>query len=336
MHCKLIASSTVVLGACWLTGCAGGEKTLPPSPDTPQAQEEQLSNEAGVTVISSWLPEDFRRHQEDLLAKARAELGENPDDPDPLIWVGRRLGYLGRYEEAIEIYSQAIEQHPENAKILRHRGHRYISTRRFDLAVADLEHASELVQGQPDEIEPDGLPNARGLPTSTTHSNIWYHLGLAYYLRGELEEALRAYRACLEVSANPDMLSATSHWLYMTLRRLGRDEEAEVVLQPIHADMDIIENRDYHRLLLMYKGETPPERLLEEARAEGGIGAATVGYGVGNWYLYHSMGERALELFREVLASEQRSAFGFIAAETELSRLGSVDQQAATGSETSL
>ena len=322
MRFKLIASSTVVLGACWLTSCAGDDKTLPQSQDTRQAQEEQLSDEAGVTAISPWLPEDLRRHQEGLLAEARAELAENPDDPDALIWVGRRLGYLGRYEEAIEIYSQGIEQHPENAKILRHRGHRYISTRRFHLAVTDLERASELVQGQPDEIEPDGLPNARGTPTSTTQSNIWYHLGLAYYLRGELEEAFRAYRACLEVSANPDMLSATSHWLYMTLRRLGRNEDAEVVLQPIHADMDIIENRDYHRLLLMYKGETPPERLLEEARTEGGIGAATVGYGVGNWYLYNSMGERALELFREVVAGEQRSAFGFIAAETELSRLG--------------
>ena len=48
-----------------------------------------------------------------------------------------------------------------------------------------------------------------------------------------------------------DLLVATSHWLYMTLRRLGRDDEARQVLKPIHADMYIIENHSYHRLLLM-------------------------------------------------------------------------------------
>ncbi|KKK85243.1 hypothetical protein LCGC14_2775240, partial [marine sediment metagenome] len=68
-----------------------------------------------------------------------------------------------------------------------------------------------------------------------------YHRGLAYYLSGRFEEALQAYRECLQVSNNPDALVATSYWLYMTLRYLGKETEANGVLESITSDMDIIE-----------------------------------------------------------------------------------------------
>ena len=61
----------------------------------------------------------------------------------------------------------------------RHRGHRYVSIREFDRAIADLEYAATLIEGTEDEIEPDGMPNAMNIPVSSLHSNIWYHLGLA-------------------------------------------------------------------------------------------------------------------------------------------------------------
>jgi tetratricopeptide (TPR) repeat protein len=200
----------------------------------------------------------------------------------------------------------------------RHRGHRYITVREFDRAVADLEDAALLITGKPDQVEPDGLPNARNIPTSTLQSNIWYHLGLGYYLQGDLENALRAYRECLEVSANPDMLVATSHWLYMTLRRLDRAAEAAKLLEPIHADMDIIENDGYHRLLLMYKGELTADQLLSEMGADDGIADATLGYGVGNWYLYNGDPKQAIEVYRTVLNVPQWPAFGYIAAEADM------------------
>lgn len=117
--------------------------------------------------------------------------------------------------------------------------------REFDRAIADLTRAAELTAGRPDAIEPDGIPNARNVPTSTLQSNIWYHLGLAHYLKGDFNRALVAYREAMRVSGNPDMLVATSHWLYMTLRRLGRATEAEAVLAPISREMAIIENDAY-------------------------------------------------------------------------------------------
>jgi tetratricopeptide (TPR) repeat protein len=170
-------------------------------------------------------------------------------------------------------------------------------------------------------VEPDGLPNERNTPTSTLGSNIWYHLGLAYYLKGEWAEAERCYRKCLEFSRNPDMFCATTHWLYMTLRRSGRDDEARAVLEPITADMDIIENRAYHRLLLMYKGEVEPESLLGPAIEAGGADLATTGYGIGNWHVCHGDRKTAEQIFRRIVRTGFWPAFGHLAAEADLARI---------------
>jgi tetratricopeptide (TPR) repeat protein len=262
---------------------------------------------------------DVRAQRERELATARAAYDQAPNDPDALIWLGRRTAYLGHYDEAIQIFTAGIEKHPNDARMLRHRGHRWITLRQFDNAVADLNRAATLAAGKPDEVEPDGLPNARNLPLTTLQSNIYYHLGLAHYLKGDFEKALDAYRACMKVSNNPDGVVSTSHWLYMTLRRLGRREEAERVLEPISTDMEIIENGAYHKLLLMYRGEIAPEELATSDPAT--VDGATILYGVGNWYVVEGQPERGRPLFERVVAGPQWSSFGYVAAETELHRL---------------
>jgi tetratricopeptide (TPR) repeat protein len=277
----------------------------------------------GEPLVPPPLSVETRRNHEARLLEARTDWERDSHDPEAVVWLGRRTAYLGRYREAIAIYTRGIEEHPEYATLYRHRGHRYITLRQFDSAITDLERAADLVAGTPDEIEPDGLPNARNTPTSTSHSNIWYHLGLAYYLTGDLEQALRCYRECLALSKNPDMLCATTYWLYLTLRRLGRVEEAVQVLGPIHADMDIIENRSYHRLLMTFRGQHAAHVVLREAQGDrSSVDFATVGYGVGSWYLAGGERRRALGLYREVRRTSSWAAFGHIAAEADLKRLG--------------
>ncbi len=283
-------------------------------------RDEQGWSVDGAPLLPVALDETTRADFEAKLAAARAEFEATPEDVDAAIWVGRRTAYLGRYRDAIEIYDRALERHPDDARVLRHRGHRFLSVRRFASAVSDLEAAAALIDGLPDQVEPDGLPNSRNIPTSTLHSNVWYHLGLAYYLQGDLGNAERAYRRCLEYSANPDMLCATSHWLYMTLRRQGKHEEAQAILEPIHGEMDILENHSYHRLLLMYKSELDPETLLAEGERGSGLDAA-LGYGIANWYLVQGQRDRAMELMMKIRAAGPWPAFGAIAAEVDLARL---------------
>jgi tetratricopeptide (TPR) repeat protein len=263
-----------------------------------------------------------RQEMEARLRQAKAEHEANPNDPNALIWFGRRTAYLGRFREAIDTFSKGIAKFPTDARFYRHRGHRHITVRQFDQAIADLEKAAKLTRGKPDEVEPDGQPNARNIPTSTLQFNIWYHLGLAYYLTNQNEKALKAYRECLKVSRSPDRLVATSHWLYMTLRRLKRESDAAKVLQPISEDMDVIENTGYYRLLLMYKGIIPTEVLLAETlKQENSAASHSVMYGIGNWYLYNGRRDDAVALYRKMLASDQWTSFGYIAAEADVKRL---------------
>ena len=286
---------------------------LPPAP-------EAISL-LGDTLFAPPLPDSIRVRYEQRLAEARRDFDNHPELPGNIIWLGRRTAYLGRFREAIAIYSRGIEAHPDDPRLLRHRGHRYITLRVFALAISDLERATRLMAKRMDETEPDGLPNARNLPTSTLKFNIWYHLGLAHYLSGDFPSARRAYRECLRVSTTPDMLCATSHWLYMTLRRLGREGEARALLEPIRADLDVIENRSYQRLLLFYKGALPMDSLLSGSGDRTAIDDATIGYGIGNWDLYHGRRAEAEAIFRRIVAGPQWPAFGAIAAEAEIARI---------------
>jgi len=259
---------------------------------------------------------------ESQLAEAREAYEADPNDPDAIIWFGRRLAYPGRFREAIEVYTRGIERFPGDARLYRHRGHRYITLRKFALAIADFEKAATLTRGKRDEVEPDGQPNAQNIPTSTLQFNIWYHLGLAYYLTGQNNRALRSYRECLKVSKNPDALVATTHWLYMTLRRLNRVKEASQVLASIHPGIEIIENDGYYRLLLMYRELVTAESLIAEALKQGNSpGAHSILYGIGNWYSYNGRREVAQRVFQQILSTDQWTSFGYIAAEVDSAKL---------------
>lgn len=270
-------------------------------------------------VLAVVAPLSAQQNLEDNLRQAQAAYERDTADADAIIWLGRRHAYLGQYREAVEVFTKGIALHPKDARFLRHRGHRYITLRQFKAAIADLEKAAELTRGQPDEIEPDGAPNAYNIPTSTLQSNIWYHLALAHYLEHDFDKALRGWVQAMAVSKNDDMKVATADWLYMTLRRLGRTGDAAEVLVPITKDMRILENHAYHKRLLMYKGELRPEDLLSE-RTDDAVQLATYGYGVANWYLYNGEREKALALFRRIVAGKNPAAFGYIAAEMELAK----------------
>ena len=286
------------------------------------AQGPEATSLLGKPLHAAAIPPETRTRLEANLATARAEFDKDPASADAAIWLGRRTAYLARFRDAIAIFSSAIEKHPSEARLYRHRGHRYITVREFDTAIADLSKAASLVAPRADEVEPDGQPNARNIPTGTLKTNIYYHLGLAHYLKGDFARAAEAYELCMRHSRNPDMQVATAHWQYMTLRRLNRVDDARKVLEPITASMDVFENGSYHRLLLMYKGETGADALLSSVKA-GGLDGATVGYGVANWHLYHGRPAEAQKILSDIVEQNatQWAAFGYIASEAEIARM---------------
>lgn len=317
-----------------LAGCGGEPDDLPdeggrdrtgaPQEQAPLPEGAQARSLLGEPLFPPSLSEEVRARRGEDLTRALADLEAAPEDADAIIWAGRRYAYLGRYREAIETFTRGIELHPDDARLYRHRGHRFITVRELDRAIADFRRAAELVEGEPDRVEPDGQPNALGVPTSTLHFNIWYHYGLAHYLKGEFQEAADRYRRCMAVSEHPDSKIATAHWWYMTLRRLDREDEAFRLVRGLDLpalEEGVIESGSYLALLRVYAGLEEPETFRSELR-DGTLEGATLGYGIGNWYVYNGSAVTAREIFRDIVGDRsQWAAFGYIAAEADLARM---------------
>lgn len=264
---------------------------------------------------------DAKLKMEAQLVEATAAWERDKTNADAHIWVGRRTAYLGRFEDAIGIFTDGITRHPSDARFYRHRGHRYLTIRKIDLAIADFEKAAELTRGKPDEIEPDGQPNAKNIPTSSLQSNIWYHLALGKYLKGDFNGAAAAWTNARDVLKNDDNLVAASAWLYVSLRRAGRDADAAKVLAPIRADLDVIENGSYLSLLLLHKGERTEEDVMIGGGAAGSASAGSaVRYGVSAWHLVNGRTAKAREMWTSIAAAPDWPSFGALAAEVELTR----------------
>lgn len=297
--------------------------------DIPDRLKENLPcDHAWVIKITDAIPETVSLLGERLYAfppepsvwenyiKAKFNFMQDADE-DNTIWFGRRAAYLSHYREAVRIFTQGLERFPKSYRLYRHRGHRFITLRNFDRAVEDLLNASKLMGNCPLEIEPDGVPNKLNIPLSNTQFNVYYHLGLSYYLRKEYEDARIAFEKCLEFSNNDDLLVATSYWLYLTLHKIGERIISLEILNRIYPEMEIIENDAYFRLLLLYKGEVTEEAMSSWMEKDE-IDHATIGYGLGNWYLFKGDTVKAYDIFKKVIEGNNWAAFGYIAAEADL------------------
>jgi tetratricopeptide (TPR) repeat protein len=247
---------------------------------------------------------------------AKKEHEANPKDVESLIWYGRRTAYLGQYQEAIAIYTEGISNFPQDARLYRHRGHRYISIREYDKAIADFEKAATLIQGTADQIEPDGLPNAQNIPLSSLHSNVWYHLGLAYYLTHQYEKAYQAYLKCRDSGSNYDNIVSSTHWLFMIQQRLENPKKADSLLAPIQREGIVIENQAYADLCGLYKGWISADSLA--AKGAGSPSQDAMRYGLANWHLYHGDTAQARQLMEGLMEEKAFTSFGYLAAESDL------------------
>ena len=311
----------------WLSeGVPYLKKAAKPEPAKPEpvpastAQPEATSL-LGRPLYAIELAPEAKQAVDARVAAAREALSRTPDNPDAILWLGRQTAAAGRVRLAIDIFTKGIAQFPADPRFYRHRGHRYVTVREFDKAIADLAHAAQLVKGKPDQPEPS-TADATVMSSETLHYAIYYHLGLAHYLKGDFAAALPVYRQCLaaaKANASDDLTAGASDWLYMTLRRIGRAEDAAKVLEPIVPGMKVKDDQQYYDRLMMYKGAKKPEELLAPGRDP--VSEATLAYGVANWHLYNGRKDEAKALFQKIITGPNWMPFGFIAAEAELARM---------------
>jgi len=238
-----------------------------------------------------------------VLSAIDRELDADPHNPEVLLGKGLALEDARRFNEAIDLYSRWLVREPRNVALLRRRGHRYINIRKHAAAVADLKKAAALHEFR--KVEHLGYKD-------NLHWAIGYYLGLAYYLQGNLDQALASFQHSYIYCADKTSLLASTNWVHNILRRLGRFEEARRILEPIDESSGFSGN--YYRNILVYKGLRKESDVFDEQSARGFV-LGTMGYAMASWRL--SNGDEA-GLLQRVAKSESWHSNGVMAAEADL------------------
>ncbi len=319
MHRRLraVVVPLLVVSAMLILPASTPAQTKPSAAATPET-----TSLLGVPLYPIRLAPEAKQAADERVRLAREALATAPGSADAILWLGRQLAVAGQVREAVDTLTRGIAKFPNDARFYRHRGHRHVTLRQFDKAIADLTKASQLVAGEPDQQEPT-TADAKVMSSETLDYAIYYHLGLAYYLKGDFERALPVYRQCLAVAkgatGNDDQIAGASDWLYMTFRRAGRADEAAKVLEAIVPGMKVKDDQNYYDRLMMYKGVRTPQEVM--ATAKDPVSEATLAYGVANWHLYNGREDEAKAIFQRIVKGPNWMPFGFIAAEAELARM---------------
>jgi tetratricopeptide (TPR) repeat protein len=265
--------------------------TLGPALDAGQTgvQSVQYRSPEGVEYRS--LPDT------DAVKSARAALEASPTDTARIIDLGVAQSGARQFREAIATFTRGLEIEPNNALLLRWRGHRYLSVREFDRAFTDL---------------------TRGGAIDSTIYGIWYHLGIVQYLRGDFAGAAASFAKAQPIAPDAGELAGSTDWLWMSLSRAGRGADAKAMLDR-RPDSKPVTNA-YTRRLQLYRGEIGPEAVFTPADTDD-VQVATLAYGLGNWYLLRGDTAQARKSFERSIQSGGWPGFGFIVSEVELRRL---------------
>ena len=253
------------------------------------SQNSEYRSPAGVTYVS----------QPDTggIARAESALAAAPQDVHRIVQLGLAQSAIRRYREAIATFSRGIAIAPDSGILYRWRGHRYLSVRQLDSARADLEH---------------------GLKLDSTLYGCWYHLGIVKYVTGDFAGAAAAFARALPLAPDSGERAGSIDWSWMSLMRAGRRAEAQAVLDRTSAGPP--GGNFYDRRLHLYRGQIGPDQVVTPADTAD-IAAATLSYGLGDWYLLRGDTATAKRWFERSVNSGGWPAFGFIAAEAELKRL---------------
>jgi len=231
------------------------------------------------------------------IARAQAALTADPKNVQRFIELGVAQSGAWQFREAIQTFTKAMAIEPDNAMLYRWRGHRYLSVRELDKAQADL---------------------TRGLKLDSTNYGILYHLGIVRFARGDFAGAAQLFARAQPRTPDAGELAGSTDWLWMSLMRAGRKADAEAMLARRPDSLPV--DNAYARRLKLYRGEIGPDAVITSADTAD-VQAATLAYGLGNWYLVRGDTARAKTYFERSVKSGGWPGFGFIMSEVELRRL---------------
>jgi tetratricopeptide (TPR) repeat protein len=285
----------------------------PPAPELPKPPEgpvPEVNQGSTLGYRALFGLSDFYKN----VAKADEARKANPKDMALLLRAAAERDQLFRFSESAELFTEALGLMPDNPRILRLRGHRYLSLRRFDEAENDLRASLTAV---PESFEASLM------------------LGITLYMQGKFAESadimgkclaqtgehtpVQGMQSCKGMMSNPNAGSAMLDWRYRSLLRAGRQDEAAEALKQINAEWKPAGNAANLRALRVAQGSMTSEEALKlEPRA--GLDYLTVLSGIAVQQLVAGKTEEACRMFKQAQMDNYWSGFGMILAEVELAK----------------
>ena len=256
------------------------------------AQSVQYRSPAGVEY----------RAQNDTgpIARAQAALDADPRNPTKFIALAVAQSGFRQFREAIETLTRGLAIAPNDAMLLRWRGHRYISVREFAKARADL---------------------TRGYAIDSTNYGILYHFGVLRFIEGDFAGAAEMFTRSQPRAPDGGERAGSTDWLWMSLSRAGRGAEAAAMLARHPDSLPTTPGYAYVTRLKLYRAEVTPETMFSPGDTTD-VQVATLNFGLGDWYMVKGDTAKAKAAFERSVASGGWPGFGFIASEAELKRMG--------------
>ncbi len=239
----------------------------------------------------------YARLDTGTVARAASALAAEPRSIDRIIQLGVAQSGVAQFREAIQTFTRGLTIAPDNPMLYRWRGHRHLSVRELDRAMADL---------------------TRGFALDSTNYGILYHLGIVRYARGDYAGAANAFARAQRRPPDAGELAGATDWLWMSLMRAGRTADARAMLDRRPDSLPVA--NAYARRLKLYRGEIAPDSVFTPADTAD-VQVATLSYGIGNWHLVRGDTARARHWFERSVRSGGWAGFGFILSEIELRRL---------------
>ncbi len=283
-----IHPARILLASCLLAVLACGPLRAQTPTPSPAQQAYAEANEAYE-----------KRENEKALAAYERAISLDPKNADYHLGRGRALARLARHAESVEACKTALQLKPDDPKALRDLGHYQINLHKVAEAIAPLVRAESL---------------------DKKDREIYYHLALAYYIKGDFRKAAGYWQSCLGLAEKNDDKVSCSAWLYPSLVRAGRKAEAQKVLASITPEMKPKENTGYFDRLMLFKGLAKEDEVAKTMEKDS-VAEPTVGYSIGLWHLLNGRRDPAREYFAKAVAAKINYAFGAVAAEAELARM---------------
>ncbi|MBK9271456.1 MAG: hypothetical protein IPM48_07650 [Saprospiraceae bacterium] len=283
--------------------------------------------------LNQWPDSDsvIRMRESDIETARAAYLGKLAD-PKGYLQYGKAFLAHGNVENAIQIFGKGIEKFPEIPDLYLYSGEAMLIGRQLRPSIDQFWKAGQHMEKSTHPTGISGMSGSDSLAGMTLQYRNYLLMGLAFQMSKDFTSADKMFEVCGDFSSNTDLWIRSYYWQYECYNRSGRTQDVQNILSNISPTMQITSSsRAYLDAMLFYKGEKSEKDLVDlntlpktSAEAEDWLIRA---YAVGVKHLLNKDQEKAIQVFKKMLATKYWNQLPYLAAEGELVLIGNVELQ---------